>query len=92
LENWLDAVAKKAEYVRKGTGPVVDRTTVAISESGDGDNIGDSDEWQKRVKLAKEHYGILDTGFHVAVVGARACGKSSLINGLRHVHNSDQGT
>jgi hypothetical protein len=88
LEHWINAVATKVEYVRRGTGPVVDRTTMAIFESGEAD----SDEWQKQVKLAKSHYGILDTGFNVAVIGARSCGKSSLINGLRHVHDSDQGT
>ena len=79
----------KLEYARREVAPPVDHT-LRLPMMG-ADHSLDSEAFLDEVRLAKAQYGMLDTDFNVAIVGAQGSGKSSLINGLCHINDSDNG-
>ena len=79
----------KLEYARRESAPPRDRT-LSLPMMG-VDHSLDSEAFLKEVRLAKAQYGMYDSDFNVALVGAQGSGKSALINGLCHINDSDDG-
>ena len=76
---WL---VEKLENVTRPPGPPLDKT-MPSSLTASPQNL------EQMTNEAKAFYNMNPADFNIAVIGAKAVGKSSLINGLLHMSDED---